>query len=292
MGTMREGPMKPASSMKAALVAVLVLVGSVLATGTPALAQTSTWERIAKTGVVKVGVIPNRPPYFDMVNGEWQGFTADMSRDVVKALGVAMDREIKPEWVLSSWTTVVLDLQAGKFDFFLGMALSEERKKALDMFGPIWSVPNVSINAAGFNPGDAWDAYNKPDVKVTVAMGTTDEQAARQFLPKATIRAMKATPEAVLDIQSGNAQAWVTTVLTGLGAMKGNQTLANLVLLKPLYALPSGGGTRKDGDGRFYTFMQGWGWAYKESGLSQKRILDSMKSFGLDVDKLPKDVKF
>jgi polar amino acid transport system substrate-binding protein len=272
--------------------AALAFLVALVAAEPSAYAQNATWERIAKTGVVRIGVIPNRPPYYDMVNGEWQGFTADMSRDVVKALSVAMDREIKPEWVLSNWTTVVLDLQAGKFDFFLGMALSEERKKALDMFGPIWSVPNVSINAANFNPGDTWEAYNKADVKVTVAMGTTDEQAARQFLPKATIRAMKATPEAVLDIQSGNAQAWVTTVLTGLGAMKENKNLANLVLLKPLYALPSGGGTRKDGDGRFHACMQGGGWAYKESGLSQKRIIDSMKQFGLDVSKLPENVKF
>jgi polar amino acid transport system substrate-binding protein len=277
-------------SLKAAALALVALAAATA--GPPASAQNSTWEQIEKTGVVKIGVIPNRPPYFEMVNGEWQGFTAEMSRDVVKALSVAMDKEIKPEWVLSSWTTVVLDLQAGKFDFFLGMAMSEERKKALHMFGPIWSVPNVAINAAGFNPGDAWEAYNKPDVKVTVAMGTTDEQAARKFTPKATIRAMKATPEAVLDVQSGNAQTWITTVLTGLGAMKQNSSLANLVLLKPLYALPSGGGTRKDGDGRFYTFMQGWGWAYKASGLSQKRIFDAMKQFGLDVNRLPKDVTF
>jgi polar amino acid transport system substrate-binding protein len=280
------------SKLHVLAVALVAIAAALLASERPAAAQSATWERIAKTGVVRIGVIPNRPPYFEQVNGEWQGFTAEMSRDVVKALGVAMEREIKPEWVLSSWTTVVLDLQAGKFDFFLGMAMSEERKKALDMFGPIWSVPNVAINAANFNPGEAWEDYNKSDVKVTVAMGTTDEQAARKFAPKATIRAMKATPEAVLDIQSGNAQTWITTVLTGLGAMKENSSLANLVLLKPLYALPSGGGTRKDGDGRFYTFMQGWGWSYRESGLSQKRIFDSMKQFGLDVDRMPKDVKF
>lgn len=280
------------TKVQTATLALFAFVAAMVTFGQPASAQNATWERIAKTGIVKVGVIPNRPPYFEQVNGEWQGFTAEMSRDVVKALGVAMDREIKPEWVLSSWTTVVLDLQAGKFDFFLGMAMSEERKKALDMFGPIWSVPNVAINAANFNPGDAWEDYNKPDVKVTVAMGTTDEQAARKFAPKATIRAMKATPEAVLDVQSGNAQVWMTTVLTGLGAMKENSSLANLVLLKPLYALPSGGGTRKDGDGKFYAFMQGWGWAYRESGHSQKRILDSMRQFGLDVDRLPKEMKF
>lgn len=278
--------------IRAIIAALIAFAASTLAFDRPASAQGSTWEQIEKTGILKVGVIPNRPPYFELVNGEWQGFTAEMSRDVAKALSVAMDREIKIEWMLSSWTTVVLDLQAAKFDFFLAMAMSEERKKALYMFGPIWSVPNVAINAAGFNPGDNWEDYNKPDVKVTVAMGTTDEQAARKFTPKATIRAMKATPEAVLDIQSGNAQTWVTTVLTGLGAMKANSSLANIVLLKPLYALPSGGGTRRDSDGRFYAFMQGWGWSYKESGLSQKRILDAMRQFGLDVDRLPKDVKF
>ncbi|MHB9099638.1 MAG: transporter substrate-binding domain-containing protein [Syntrophales bacterium] len=283
--------MRSALITRVVILALLTSLATVVSERT-AFAQNSTWERIAKTGVVRIGVIPNRPPYFEMVKGEWQGFQADMSRDVAKALSVAMDREIKAEWVLTSWTTVVLDLQAAKLDFFLAMAMSEERKKALDMFGPIWSVPQVAINAAGFNPGDTWDAYNKPEVKVSVVMGTTDEQAARKFLPKATIRAMKGTPEAVLDIQSGNAQAWITTVNTGLGAMKENKSLSNLVILKPVFAFPSGGGTRKDGDGRFYTFMEGWGWAYRESGLSHKRIMDAMAQFGLDVKRLPKDFKY
>lgn len=260
----------------------------------PVQAQDSTWERIEKSGVVKVGVIPNRPPYFwqEGSNKEWKGFTADMSRDIVEALGVAMGKEIKAEWVLSSWNTIVLDLQASKVDFFLGMAFSEERKKALHMFGPLWAVPNVAINKAGFKPGDNWEDYNKKGVRVSVAMGTTDEQAARQFLPNSQIRAMKGMAETVLDIQSGNGDTLVTTVLTGLGAMKENKSLANLVVLRPTYALPSGGGTRRDNDGRFYTFLNGWSWAYRNAGLSQKRILDSMREFGLNVELLPSDMKF
>lgn len=259
-----------------------------------ALAQDSTWSRIEKTGIVKIGVIPNRPPYFyqGQDSKEWKGFTADMSRDVVKALSVAMGKEIKPEWVLSNWTTIVLDLQAAKVDFFLGMAFSEDRLKALSMFGPMWAVPNVAINKANFSPGTTWDDYNKGSVKVTAAMGTTDEEAARKFLPKAQIRAMKGMAEAVLDVQSGNADTLITTVLTGLGAMKENANLANLVVLQPLYALPSGGGTRRDSDGRFHAFMQGFSWSYRNAGLSQKRIVDSMQEFGLAVEKLPKDMQF
>jgi polar amino acid transport system substrate-binding protein len=259
-----------------------------------AQAQESTWARIEKTGVVRIGVIPNRPPYFyqNPDSKEWKGFTAEMSRDIVKALSVAIGKEIQPEWVLSTFATVVLDLQAAKIDFFLGMAFSEERLKALSMFGPMWAVPNVAINKANFNPGGKWDDYNKPEVKVSAAMGTTDEEAARKFLPKSQIRAMKGMAEAVLDVQSGNADTLITTVLTGLGAMKENASLANLVVLQPLYALPSGGGTRRDSDGRFYTFMQGFAWSYRNAGLSQKRIIDSMREFGLAIEKLPSEMKF
>jgi polar amino acid transport system substrate-binding protein len=148
------------------------------------------------------------------------------------------------------------------------------------------------VNAANFNPGDNWEDYNRPEVKVSVAMGTTDEAAARKFMPKATLRAMKGMGETILDVQSGNAQTLVTTLLVGMGAMQANPNLAKIVVPKPLNAAPSGGGTRKDGEGRFTAFLQGWSWAYRESGRSQKVIFDAMQKLGLDVSRLPTDLQF
>lgn len=272
----------------ATLAALALLAG----TDNPAAAQDSTWKRISDTGILRVGVIPNRAPYYWQENGQWVGFSAEMGRDAAEAVSKGMGKPIKVEFVLTNFTTVVLDMQANKLDIFFGMTISEERKKALHMIGPMWYVPNVAVNAANFDIGDKWESYSKPEVKVSVVMGSTDEEAARNYMPKATIRSMKDTAIAVLDVQSGNANAWVTTVLTGLGAMKENPNLAKLVLLQPVLALPSGAGTRRDSDGKFAAYMQEWSQPYREGGMSQKRMFEAMTAFGLDVGKLPKDVKF
>lgn len=282
--------------MRILVLAVLSIAGlciAGLAPTAPARAA-STWDQVAGAGTLRVGVIPDRPPYIykTSTTGDWQGFSIEMAKDMARALSVAMDKEIKPEFVITSWPTVVLDIEANKIDVFFGFNFSEERRRAIDLFGPLYAVPSVVVTAKGFNPGENWSDFDKPDIKLSVAMGTTDEAAAKRFLPHATLRAMKGMAETVLDVQSGNAQALVTTVLTGMGTMKESPNLANVVIPKPLYAAPSGGGTRKDGDGRFTAFAQGFCWSYRESGRSQKVIVEAMQKLGMDVSKLPAGLTF
>jgi polar amino acid transport system substrate-binding protein len=280
--------------MRAALQAAVLCLFAVLAPLAPAAAQGggSSWEQIERSGVLRVGVIPARPPYFWQEDGQWVGFSAVMGRDVARALSVAMDKEIRVEWTITSWTSVVLDIQANRLDVFFGLSFAEERRRALNLIGPMYSLPNVAINARGFNPGETWDAYNQASTRVAVVMGTTDEQAARRFLPNAQIRALRGMPEAVLDIQSGNAQTMITTVLTGLGALKENRSLGSLTVLRPVQSLPSFGGTRRDSDSRLATFLQGWAFAYRDSGRARAVILEAMSRFGLDANAIPPEVQF
>lgn len=275
-----------------ALIVSLFLATAAFFAAAPASAADATWDQVSKSGVVRIGVIPNRPPYFWQEDRQWVGFSAEMGKDLAKALSAALEKEIKPDFVITSWTTVILDLQANKIDAFFGLSFSEERKKAVQLAGPIYELPNVAINAKGFAPGERWTDYNNPQVKVAVVMGTTDEQAARKFLPMAEIRALKGMAEAVLDIQSGNAKTMVTTVLTGLGALKENKSLGTMNVLQPPHTLPSYGGTRRDGDGRFGAFLQGWATAYRQGGRSQRVIFEAMKQFGLDTGQIPKEVQF
>lgn len=278
--------------MRSILQAAVLCLATVFAPLAPAAAQGSSWETIERTGVLRVGVITARPPYFWQENGQWVGFSPDMGRDVARALSVAMDKEIRLEWVITSFTTVVLDIQANRLDVFFGMSFAEERRRAINLVGPLYSLPNVTINARDFNPGDTWESYNNPNTRISVVMGTTDEQAARRFLPNAQIRALRGTGEAVLDIQSGNSQAMVTTVLTGLGALQENRSLGRMTVMRPVFSLPSYGGTRRDADGRFAAFLQGWAFVYRDSGRARAVMLGAMQRFGLDVNAIPPEVQF
>jgi polar amino acid transport system substrate-binding protein len=270
--------------------AVLALAGAF--SSLSAAAAPSTWDSIVERGTLRVGVIPARPPYFWQEDGKWVGFSVVMGEDLAKSLSQKMGKPIKVEWVITSFTSIVLDLQADKVDTFFGMSFSEERNKAVHLAGPLYSLPSVIIKAKGVEIGDKWADFNKPNVKVVVVMGTTDEQVARQFLPNAQIRAMKGTGEAVLDIQSRNSVAMVTTVLTGLGALKSNSSLGSMVVLQPTNNSPSFGGTRRDGNNRFSTFLQDWAVAYRADGSAKRVMFNSMEKFGLDTSRLPPEVQF
>ena len=255
-------------------------------------AADSSWDRIQSTGTLRLGVIPNRPPYFWLENGKWVGFSTQMGEDLAEALAKMMNKPIKIEFVETNFTPIILDLQADNLDIFFGLSYSEQREKAVNLVGPLYALPEVALAAKSKTLGDQWDAYNKPDVRVSVVMGTTDEQAVRRLLPKSQVRAMKGTPEAILDVQSGNGDAWITTVLVGLAALKESKTFDAMHVLQPVFMQPSHGGTRRDGDGKFAAYLKEWAPRYRESGRAKEVIFTAMRKYGLDVDRLPPGVTF
>ena len=215
-----------------------------------------------------------------------------MGKDLATALGKAMGETIKIEYVQSTWSTIVLDIQAGNIDVFFGMTDTPARRKAISMFGPLYSVPVVALDAKGFDPGDQWSDYDKPDIQVAAIMGTSDEAVAKKLLPHAKIRGLRALAEAALDVQSGQSKALITSLLIGLDASTKAPNTGKLALLKPVQSAPSGGGATKDADGRFAAFAQKWSEDYRKSGRVQTVIKDAIANSGLPVDKLPAGVEF
>lgn len=289
-----EAEVQPSTTKRTLLrgAAALAASGGLLVTKTTRAAVSSLWEQISSTGTLRVAVISHRPPYIYDGDGGYKGFSIVMSQDLAKALAVAMEKPIKIEWVTTTWPTAVLDIQSGKADIFFGFSFSPERAKAMDLIGPLYEVPEVAVLGPKSKVGDKWSDLNKPDVTVTAAMGTTDEQAGRKQLPNATMRAMKSFNDAVLDLQSGNSQALITSAIIGFGTLSGNPNLTGVEVLKPIVSGPSGAGCRKDGDGRFFEFCQGFSWVYRHSGMSKKVILASMKELGMNMDKVPPDIEF
>jgi polar amino acid transport system substrate-binding protein len=68
--------------------------------------------------------------------------------------------------------------------------------------------------------------------------------------------------------------------------MQKNPVLNRMIILQPPYALPSGGASRRDGDGKFAAFAQHWAAAYRASGAAKRTILDAMQETGFDLTKI------
>jgi polar amino acid transport system substrate-binding protein len=272
--------------------AALAVTGGIVRASAARAAPSSLWEQISSTGTLRVAVISHRPPYIYDDGGGYKGFSIVMAQDLAKALEVTMEKPIKIEWIITTWPTAVLDIQSGRADLFFGFAFSPERAKAMDLIGPLYEVPEVAVLGPKSKVGDKWSDLDKPDVTVTAAMGTTDERAGRKYLPNATMRAMKTFNDAVLDLQSGNSVALITSAIIGFGTLASNPNLTNIEVLKPIVSGPSGGGCRKDGDGRFFAFCQGFSWVYRHSGMSKTVILASMQELGMSMSKVPSDIEF
>ncbi|MBS0560984.1 MAG: transporter substrate-binding domain-containing protein [Proteobacteria bacterium] len=273
--------------------ALSVLAASGLALARPSRAQgASTWDQIAASGTLRMGLIPGRAPYQWLEDGKVKGFIDTMSRDCAAKLSAKMGKPIAVEYVTTTNQTTILDLQANRMDAFIPLTVTPERRAAIDMFEPLYLMPVVAFNRKGFDPGPNWEDYNKPGTRIAVVMGTTDELAARRRLTAATIRSLKSTSEAILEVQAGHSDAVVMGLLLGLVGVKNNGNLGAITLLQPLAAPPSGGGTRKDGDGRFAAFMQEWTTGFHDAGGSTSAILAAMKEAGLDVGSIPAGVKF
>src|SRR4051794_33980627 len=72
----------------------------------------STLERVTRTKVLRIAALPGEMPYFfkDIATGEWSGAAISMAKSIASVW------DGKLEYVESTYSNSVLDLQANKVD--------------------------------------------------------------------------------------------------------------------------------------------------------------------------------
>jgi polar amino acid transport system substrate-binding protein len=254
----------------------------------PARAQSksdSTWDLIKRTGKVRMGVF-DYPPYFlrDKASGEWVGAMVEMGKDIAKEL------DVKLETVeTGGWAEAVLSLQSNKVDMNFGLQATPKRATAIDFAGPIYWIEWVTVNNPKFH-GKVWADYNKPEVKVAVMQGSSDELLLRKIAPKATRVELKDVSQIVLATSSGRADAFTTTVLASMVAKVKNPGLGDFVNPTPRVALPGYIGMRLEDDARFQKFLNRWAEWNIMLGYNETRMKDSLKTLG--INEIPPTVSF
>lgn len=254
----------------------------------------SIWDKVAETGVLTVGAMSANPlgSWREMGQGPYRGYNIAIGEALAQALTQAMGRPVRTEFVETTWGTVVLDLQAGKIDIWTGMSETEERKRALDMAGPMYELAHCYVNRRGLTGLSTWDDYSRPSIRIASVTGTSDEKAVRELSPNATHLTFRQAPEAILAVQSGRADAFGTSVLTCLRILKENPAFGSVVFPTPVRSLPSSAGMRRDGDGRFHRFVQEWAGRARADGTTTRILSDSIAQAGLDPGNLPSGFRF
>lgn len=186
--------------------AAVAVGGALLASSVGASA--GTLDDVAARGVLRVGTPGDYRPYteHDASAGSWRGSDVELARSLAAHLGVSL------EFVPTTWANLMPDAAAGRFDVAVGgISITPERARAA-----FFSLPHAHDGKTALAPCatlssvDELRELNRPDVRVVVNPGGTNEAFARQRLPKATLTVHRDNLTVFDELVQGHADVMIT----------------------------------------------------------------------------------
>lgn len=259
--------------MKFLKAVVLTLMVAVFATSAFAadidLANKSTLQSILKRGELRVGFNAAYPP-FEMTdkNGKFIGFDVDLAKELGKAMGV------KVTFVNMDFDGLIPALMSDKFDIIIsGMTASLERSLKIAFSDPyILMGQGVLVSSKLKGKVKYYRDLNKPGMKVVSCVGTTGEEAAKKFLPKADYKSFDQPVDATQEIVSGRADAFVYD-LNVIEVLNKRQGAGKTFLLPEPFTFEPWGIGHKQGDPDLTRFLNAFLFQIKNDGRYE-RIYD------------------
>ncbi|MBH0619075.1 transporter substrate-binding domain-containing protein, partial [Salmonella enterica] len=171
-------------------------------------ATASVLDRVIASHQLRVGLTGDYRPFSlqDAATGAFTGLDVDLTTGLARALGA------EPVFVHTSWPTLMADFQAGKFDVLAGgVSVTLDRQRV-----GFFSVPtDVDGKAAIARCADAarydgLDAIDRPDVRVVVNPGGTNERFDRAHLHNAQILTFPDNKAIFREVAEGRADVMIT----------------------------------------------------------------------------------
>lgn len=268
----------------------LLLAGSAIALA-PKLAWAAgegpTIDAIKQRGALRIGVFNGTAPYYqkNLATGEWSGFCYEMGLDLAQHMGV------KLELVETTWGNAVLDLQANKIDIMFGLSKNPERAKTVDFTQPLMDNTFTALSRKDVE-FTKWDELNKPEIRVAVDLGSTQDAFARKELPNGTLVALKGAEETILALSAGRADVVIQVALLAVVTAKKLGPQFKLTVPEPQSSQPTTIGVRRDPNGEFRDYVDKWLADRRADGKVSEWIVSSLQLVGVTPDMLPANLKF
>jgi len=245
----------------------------------------STLDRIRRTGVLRISVLPGEQPFFkkDLATGEWSGAAIDMARSIASTLNA------KLVYVEGTYATSVLDLQANKSDLAFALNPTPPRALAIGFSRPYYMHPFGYVSKQGFG-ARSWADLNRPEVRVVTLLGSSLDPVLARYTPKATIIGAKNGDEAILLMNSGRGDCIAYGLIQALGVSAKVAELSQVVLLRdPLVTLPSAMGIQEEPDRRFRDYLDSWTDYFNGTRVIGGWIRDGLLAMGVKPETIPAD---
>ncbi|CUX68636.1 MULTISPECIES: transporter substrate-binding domain-containing protein [Agrobacterium] len=269
---------------------VMLLAGAAALLPSSALlaaTEGATLEAIRARGALRIGVFAGTEPYYhkNLATGEWEGFCVAMGRDLAQHIGV------KLELVETTWGNSVIDLQSDKIDIMFGLSNNPERAKVVD-FTKALMDNTFTLVARKDLEVTKWEEMNKPEMRVAVDLGSTQDNFARKNLPNCTLVALKSADETILALQSGRADAIIQVALLAVVTTKHLAPNVKLIIPEPHASQPTTIGVRRDPNGEFRDYVDTWLAERRGQGNISNWIVESLALVGVDKAALPANLTF
>lgn len=164
-------------------------------------------DRIRSSGILKVGTTGDYRPFsFRNPDGSFSGADIDMARRLGERLGVAV------ELVPTRWSDLKADYIAGHFDIAVGGISVTPERAALGPFAHTVMEDGKQpiVRCADRARYGSLGALNRPEVRVIVNPGASNESFARTNLPTAHLTVFVDNATIFDEIAAGRADAMVT----------------------------------------------------------------------------------
>jgi chorismate mutase-like protein len=173
-------------------------------------ARAGRLDDIAARGVLRVGSTGDYKPFsYRQAGGEFIGMDVELAGDLARALGVRL------ELVPTTWPTLMADLQADRFDLALsGVSVTAERQRQA-----LFSVPYLHDGKTPITRCENVARYqalaqiDRPDVRLIVNPGGTNERFARTHAPHARLTVYPDNVTIFGQIVSGAADLMMTDAI-------------------------------------------------------------------------------
>ena len=160
---------------------------------------------------LRIGTCADYAPFTFVEQGQLRGFEIDMGNEVCKRL------EMKSEWHDRPFDLLLSELRSGELDLVAaGMSSSPERKRVVDFSVPyIEGSPTVCFFPTG-REGVSLEALREGKFRAVVNTGYIFERFVVEDLHLEPLR-LETAADAVLAIQSGQADCYITSESNALG---------------------------------------------------------------------------
>ncbi|HEV8551848.1 MAG TPA: ABC transporter substrate-binding protein [Casimicrobiaceae bacterium] len=225
------------------LVASVLLAFACLISTSPAQAQAqeSILQKVQKNKVVHAGYIPY-PPFVivDPATKKLSGYFIELMDAIVAEMG----QGIKIEYEETTWGTMVVGVQSGKFDVVVsGIFSTIPRAMQVTFTRPVMLVGLSAVARAGDNRFKTEADLRKPGLTIAVTAGEVGHSYAQKYLPNAKLIVLD-TPDItrpMLEVLSGRADIGIAdsmSVFNFVQAHKANA--ANVFAERPLFLYGTG----------------------------------------------------